>query len=50
VRRAGVGPFQLLLLHCTPESAENLYYLRLLDEEYTRHPFYGVPKRTVWLQ
>jgi len=33
-----------------PESAENLQYLRLLDEEYTRHPFYGVPKMTFWLQ
>jgi len=33
-----------------PESAQNLSYLRLLDEEYTRHPFYGVRKMTVWLQ
>jgi putative transposase len=33
-----------------PESAANLHYLRLLDEEYTRHPFYGVPKMTCWLQ
>lgn len=33
-----------------PESAENLHYMRLLDEEYTRHPFYGVPKMTVWLR
>jgi len=33
-----------------PESAENLRYQRLLDEEYTRHPFYGVPKMTYWLQ
>jgi len=24
--------------------------MRLLDEEYTRHPFYGVPKMTFWLQ
>jgi putative transposase len=24
--------------------------MRLLDEEYTRHPFYGVPKMTWWLQ
>ena len=34
----------------TPESAQNLFYQRLLDEEYTRHPFYGVRKMTVWLQ
>jgi hypothetical protein len=33
-----------------PESAENLFCQRLLDEEYTRHPFYGVRKMTVWLQ
>lgn len=34
----------------TPESAENLRYLRLLDEEYTRHPFYGVARMTWWLR
>jgi putative transposase len=33
-----------------PESAENLRYMRLLDQEYTDHPFYGVRKMTVWLQ
>lgn len=33
-----------------PESAENLHYLRLLDQEYTDYPFYGVRKMTVWLQ
>lgn len=33
-----------------PETAQNLFYQRLLDEEYTRHPFYGVRKMTVWLQ
>ncbi len=33
-----------------PESAENLRYMRWLDEEYTRHPFYGVPKMTCGLQ
>jgi hypothetical protein len=27
--------------HTTPDSAENLFYQRLLDEEYTRHPLYG---------
>ena len=32
------------------ESAQNLHLMRLLDEEYTRHPFYGVPKMTFWLQ
>jgi len=33
-----------------PEAAENLHYRRLLDEEYTRHPFYGVDKMTFWLR
>ena len=33
-----------------PESAQNLFYKRLLDQEYTRHPFYGVIKMTVWLR
>ena len=26
------------------ESAENLYFMRLIDEEYTNHPFYGSRK------
>jgi len=33
-----------------PESVENLFYMRLLDEQYTAHPFYGVRKMTVELQ
>lgn len=33
----------------TPESAENLHLLRLLDEQYTRYPFYGVRRMTAWL-
>jgi putative transposase len=33
-----------------PEATENLRYRRLLDEEYTRHPFYGVEKMTFWLR
>src|SRR5438132_4904583 len=33
-----------------PESAQNLHYMRLLGEEYTRHPFYGVRKMSFWLQ
>lgn len=32
------------------ESPTNLFYMRLLDEEYTAHPFYGVRKMTVQLQ
>jgi putative transposase len=33
-----------------PESAENLQLMRLLDEQYTRTPFYGTRKMTAWLQ
>jgi putative transposase len=32
------------------ESAENLQLMRLLDEQYTRTPFYGVRKMTAWLR
>ena len=32
------------------EPAENLTLMRLIDEEYTRHPFYGSPKMTAWLR
>ena len=31
------------------ESAENLELMRLIDEEYTRHPFYGSRKIRDWL-
>ena len=31
------------------ESAENLHLMRLLDEEYTRAPFYGIKRMTAWL-
>lgn len=32
------------------ESAENLHLMRLIDAEYTRHPFYGYRKITHWLR
>lgn len=32
------------------ESEENLMLMRLLDEQYTKSPFYGSRKMTVWLQ
>lgn len=32
------------------ESEENLQLMRLLDEQYTRTPFYGSRKMTAWLQ
>ena len=31
------------------ESQENLELMRLIDEEYTRHPFYGSRKIRDWL-
>jgi putative transposase len=31
------------------ESEENLRLMRLIDEAYTRWPFYGVPRMTAWL-
>ena len=32
------------------ESAENLNFMRLIDEEYTRHPFFGSRKMHVYLR
>jgi putative transposase len=31
------------------ETAQNLALMRLIDEEYTRHPFYGSRRMAVWL-
>jgi putative transposase len=44
----GLGRSSLYYRPCG-ESAENLRLMRLLDEEYTRHPFYGVRRMTEWL-
>jgi len=32
------------------ESEENLLLMKLIDEQYTRTPFYGVPRMTAWLR
>lgn len=32
-----------------PESERNLLLMRLLDEQYTRTPFYGIRRMTAWL-
>lgn len=32
-----------------PETKENLRLMQLIDEEYTRQPFYGSRRMTVWL-
>jgi putative transposase len=34
----------------TGESEENLLLMRLLDEQYTRTPFYGILRMTAWLR
>jgi putative transposase len=33
-----------------PVSEEELYLMRLIDEEYTRHPFYGSRRLSGWLK
>lgn len=33
-----------------PESADTLHVMRVLDEQYTRTPFYGTRKMTAWLE
>ena len=38
-----------LYYEAVPETAENLSLMRLIDEEYTKHPFYGSRKMTKWL-
>src|SRR5512143_3290070 len=32
------------------ESDDSLRLMRLIDEEYTRHPFYGRRRMTAWLR
>jgi len=32
------------------ETAENLFLMRMIDEEYTRHPFYGSRRMAEWLK
>ena len=32
------------------ESEYNLLLMRLMDEQYTQTPFYGVPRMTEWLR
>ena len=34
----------------TGESTQNQLYMRLLDEQYTETPFYGVPRMTEFLR
>ena len=32
------------------ESSQDLRYMRLIDEQYTKTPFYGVARLTAWLR
>jgi putative transposase len=48
---------ELLLLHRStvyyqprPAPTDDLVMMRLIDEEYTRHPFYGSRQLTLWLK
>ena len=34
----------------TGESASNLDLMRLIDENYTEHPYFGVRRMVVWLR
>ena len=38
-----------LYYQAAPETAENLRLMRLLDKEYTAHPFFGSRRLLVWL-
>lgn len=43
-------PRSSLYYQPTGESAYNLKLMRLIDEQYTRVPFYGIPRMTAWLR
>jgi putative transposase len=47
-RLAGV-PRSNFYYEPTPETAENLLLMRLIDEQYLRHPEFGYPRMTDWL-
>jgi len=47
-RLLGVGRSGMYYVPQGP-SAEDLSVMRLLDEQYTRTPFYGVERMTAWL-
>ncbi len=48
--RVGGAVKGLVVIRTGGESEANLAYMRWLDEEYTRHPFYGVRWLTEWLK
>ena len=48
-RLAGV-PRSGVYYEPAPETAENLLLMRLIDEQYMRHPEFGSPRMTDWLR
>ena len=48
-RLAGI-PRSGLYYVAAPESEENLVLMRLIDEQYMRHPEFGYPRMTDWLE
>jgi putative transposase len=45
----GLAPSSYYHSPCTEESQENLHYMRLIDEQYLRTPFFGSRQMTRWL-
>jgi putative transposase len=46
-----VGLARSSFYYCSQgESAENLHLMRLLDEQYTQTPYYGIRRMTAWLR
>jgi len=48
-RLAGV-PRSSAYYEPVPETPENLFLMRLIDEQYMRHPEFGYPRMTDWLK
>jgi putative transposase len=48
-RLAGV-PRSGIYYEPAPETPENLFLMRLIDEQYMRHPEFGYPRMTDWLR
>jgi putative transposase len=42
-------PRSTLYYEPAPETAENLLYMRLIDRQYTKTPFYGSRRMAIWL-
>jgi len=43
-------PWSSYYYHSDRDDSYNVMLMNLLDEQYTRTPFYGVPKMTAWLR